>query len=254
MHARQGGSFQSLCGNQTSRWRPAPTLYAAIEATAQACVCADELDFSECPIVLPPLLDVLLRTPLRGRVRKIDLSFGTDISNASILRFARECEALIELILPEHPPSTPDFYRSLAQARPTLKNLDLGYKLLESRGVPRKVLHAYAGGSVYCASKFAVNAFTQAMRHDLQDTALRIAHIAPGWVETEFSNGARVRPPVVAFSRQLASPLRATTGRSGCQGLSVAVAMAIAVARAGSAVARSNLLPLRGDGLEKKTW
>eukprot|EP00793_Prasinoderma_coloniale_P005865 PRCOL_00004339-RA len=49
-------------------------------------------------------------------------------------------------------------------------------------------LHAYAGGSVYCASKFAVNAFTQAMRHDLQDTALRIAHIAPGWVETEFSN------------------------------------------------------------------
>ena len=134
MHARQGGSFQSLCGNQTSRWRPAPTLYAAIEATAQACVCADELDFSECPIVLPPLLDVLLRTPLRGRVRKIDLSFGTDISNASILRFARECEALIELILPEHPPSTPDFYRSLAQARPTLKNLDLGYKLLESRG------------------------------------------------------------------------------------------------------------------------
>ena len=76
-------------------------------------------------------------------------------------------------------------------------------------------LHAYAGGSVYCASKFAVNAFTQAMRHDLQDTALRIAHIAPGWVETEFSNGARVRPPasVCAAPAMRSSPAVRSAGR-----------------------------------------
>ena len=46
----------------------------------------------------------------------------------------------------------------------------------------------YRGGSVYCASKHAVEALTKAMRLDLYDTGLRISQISPGAVEeTEFS-------------------------------------------------------------------
>jgi 3-hydroxy acid dehydrogenase/malonic semialdehyde reductase len=45
----------------------------------------------------------------------------------------------------------------------------------------------YPGGAVYCASKFAVRAFTEALRKELIDTKIRVIEIQPGAVETEFS-------------------------------------------------------------------
>lgn len=45
----------------------------------------------------------------------------------------------------------------------------------------------YAGGNVYCASKHAVKAISDALRIELVDTPIRVTEIAPGLVETEFS-------------------------------------------------------------------
>jgi 3-hydroxy acid dehydrogenase / malonic semialdehyde reductase len=45
----------------------------------------------------------------------------------------------------------------------------------------------YPGGNVYCATKFAVDALTKAMRLDMLDAGIRVTQIAPGAVETEFS-------------------------------------------------------------------
>jgi serine 3-dehydrogenase len=45
----------------------------------------------------------------------------------------------------------------------------------------------YPNGNVYCASKFAVNAISRAMRVDLFDKNIRATTIDPGMVETEFS-------------------------------------------------------------------
>ncbi|KIJ17393.1 hypothetical protein PAXINDRAFT_73466 [Paxillus involutus ATCC 200175] len=45
----------------------------------------------------------------------------------------------------------------------------------------------YAGGSVYCATKHAVSAFTGALMRELVDTPIRVTEIQPGMVETEFS-------------------------------------------------------------------
>ena len=45
----------------------------------------------------------------------------------------------------------------------------------------------YEAGNVYCASKFAVDAITKAMRIDLLRHGIKVTGIHPGAVETEFS-------------------------------------------------------------------
>ena len=45
----------------------------------------------------------------------------------------------------------------------------------------------YENGSVYCASKHAVDALSRAMRIDLLTHGIKVTNIAPGLVETEFS-------------------------------------------------------------------
>jgi len=47
--------------------------------------------------------------------------------------------------------------------------------------------YVYEKGNVYCASKFAVDALTQAMRIDLLKHNIRVTAIHPGAAETEFS-------------------------------------------------------------------
>ena len=47
---------------------------------------------------------------------------------------------------------------------------------------------SYAGGSSYVASKFAVHGYTRALRDDLQGKPVRITNVAPGMVETNFTN------------------------------------------------------------------
>lgn len=47
---------------------------------------------------------------------------------------------------------------------------------------------AYPKGSVYCSTKFAVNAITKSLRMDLIDQNIRVSTVDPGMVETNFSN------------------------------------------------------------------
>lgn len=46
---------------------------------------------------------------------------------------------------------------------------------------------AYAGGSVYCATKAAVKVLSDGLRIDLVDTPIRVTNIKPGMVETNFT-------------------------------------------------------------------
>ena len=46
---------------------------------------------------------------------------------------------------------------------------------------------AYAKGNVYCATKYAVDGLTKAMRIDLLPHGIKVTQVAPGAAETEFS-------------------------------------------------------------------
>jgi NADP-dependent 3-hydroxy acid dehydrogenase YdfG len=46
----------------------------------------------------------------------------------------------------------------------------------------------YVNGNVYCATKFAVNALTQAIRLDILDKNIKVSTVDPGMVLTEFSS------------------------------------------------------------------
>ena len=47
--------------------------------------------------------------------------------------------------------------------------------------------HVYPGGAVYCSTKFAVRAFSDALRLDVMGKGVRVTNIEPGMVNTEFS-------------------------------------------------------------------
>lgn len=48
-------------------------------------------------------------------------------------------------------------------------------------------VQAYAGGTAYVASKFAIRGFSEALRLDYGDTDLRVTEIQPGMTRTEFA-------------------------------------------------------------------
>ena len=45
----------------------------------------------------------------------------------------------------------------------------------------------YPGGSVYCATKYAVRAVSEGIKMDVHESSLRVTQIDPGMVDTEFS-------------------------------------------------------------------
>ncbi|MDA8595309.1 SDR family NAD(P)-dependent oxidoreductase [Flavobacteriaceae bacterium] len=67
---------------------------------------------------------------------------------------------------------------------PTMLNNDSGHIINIGSLAAKDV---YANGTVYCASKKAVDAITEGMRKDLNDTRIKVGAIHPGLVETNFS-------------------------------------------------------------------
>ena len=76
----------------------------------------------------------------------------------------------------------------------------------------------YENGAVYCASKHAVHAISQAMRADLLAAGIKVTEIRPGMVETEFS--------VVRFHGDRAAADRVYEGVEPLTGADIAEAIA----------------------------
>jgi 3-oxoacyl-[acyl-carrier protein] reductase len=75
----------------------------------------------------------------------------------------------------------------------------------------------FAGGAAYCATKAAVNAFSEAFMQEVRHDGVRVAYVSPGSVDTTFGGGTRdksgwaLQPEDVA---QVIADLVAFPGRS----------------------------------------
>lgn len=72
----------------------------------------------------------------------------------------------------------------VTHARPEMKVRNTGHVINIGSVAGRE---PYIGGSIYCATKHAVRAFTGALLRELVETQVRVTEIQPGMVETEFS-------------------------------------------------------------------
>ena len=98
-----------------------PSRFDKIEAAAHQCVGAEGLGLSQC-IVSEDLAERLLRTPLQSRIKSLYLSSAI-ITPQTILRFAAGLEVLEAIVFPDEISGSPEFFTSLARARPSLREL-----------------------------------------------------------------------------------------------------------------------------------
>ncbi len=65
-------------------------------------------------------------------------------------------------------------------------------------------LIAPPGQAAYCASKFAVRGFTEALRHELEGSHIAVSVVHPGGVKTNIANNARIGEGVVLTEKEIA--------------------------------------------------
>jgi short-subunit dehydrogenase len=65
-------------------------------------------------------------------------------------------------------------------------------------------LIAPPGEATYCASKFAVRGFTEALRHELEGTNVAVSVVHPGGVKTNIANSARIGAGVELSEQEIA--------------------------------------------------
>ena len=105
-----------------------PTEFRKIEESAARCLHATEADFNNC-VVLPPLVECLLQTPLSSRLTTLKLGPSAQIHPDSVLECARGFIGLRELELPTRfDGGGLAFYDSLTRARPELTSFDFGQR------------------------------------------------------------------------------------------------------------------------------
>jgi len=145
----------------------------------------DELEARYDIIVEAASFDVSKREACQTFVDELDHPIDILVNNAGL---ARGVDAVYDADLDDWDTMIDTNVRGLLTMTrliaPQMKERDSGH-IINIGSIAGH--ESYPGGSVYCSTKHAVKAFTEATKKDLHGTNVRVGMVSPGLVETEFS-------------------------------------------------------------------
>ena len=145
----------------------------------------DELEARYDIIVEAASFDVSKREACQTFVDELDHPIDILVNNAGL---ARGVDAVYDADLDDWDTMIDTNVRGLLTMTrliaPQMKDRDSGH-IINIGSIAGH--ESYPGGSVYCSTKHAVKAFTEATKKDLHGTNVRVGMVSPGLVETEFS-------------------------------------------------------------------
>ncbi len=161
-----------LTGRRTQRLDALAKELESREAVAVTTLSLDVRDREAVERELPPILE---KSPVDILVNNAGLALGLEpLDKGSVEEWEQMIDTNIKGLL---------YVTRLVMGQMRERNrghiLNLGSIAGES---------AYPGGNVYCATKAAVHMLTEAMNADALGTRIRIGTLAPGAVDTEFSD------------------------------------------------------------------
>ncbi|WP_457606971.1 SDR family NAD(P)-dependent oxidoreductase [Nitratifractor sp.] len=181
----RAGCHLVLTGRRTERLEK---LARELEGEQAVAVVALTLDVTDAEAVERKLGEILQRHEIDILINNAGLALGLEpIDRGSLDHWERMIDTNVKGLL---------YVSRLVMAQ--MRERDTGH-ILNLGSIAGEI--AYPGGNVYCATKAAVHMLSDAMNVDAFGTKIRIGTIAPGAVETEFSDvrfeGDRVKRDAV---------------------------------------------------------
>lgn len=143
--------------------------------------------------------DVRDRAQVQAMVDRTVAAFGgLDIlvNNAGVGRFVHAADMTVEQWHEVIDTNLTGVFYCCSAALPHLRARKGGY-ILNISSLAGK--NNFVGGSAYCASKAALNAFSEALMMEVRQEGIRVSYVMPGSVSTEFGG----RTPTVAEAWKL---------------------------------------------------
>jgi NAD(P)-dependent dehydrogenase (short-subunit alcohol dehydrogenase family) len=112
------------------------------------------------------------------------------VNNAGIGRFAPIEDLSVEDFQAVIETNVNGVFYCTKEALPRMRRRGGGYIFNVSSLAGR---NAFPGGGVYCASKHAVNGFSEVLFQEVRDAGVRVTYLMPGSVATEFGSGSSAK-------------------------------------------------------------
>jgi len=161
----------------------------AITATSEARLrtAADELTQGGGPAVLPIQADVRRHADMEQAIGRAAAQFGgldVLVNNAGVGLFRAVADMSIDEWHTIIDTNLSGVFYSCRAALPHLRARGGGW-IINISSLASK--HPFPDAAAYCASKAALNAFSEALMQEVRHDGIRVAYVLPGSVRTEFA-------------------------------------------------------------------